>query len=1153
MVDIVEDYPIALFAVATTNEIVNTAVLNGVDKIADISVQVGLASGQLQIVTDSLTCLSNNSSVLSVNDQCSRVYAGSLEAPYANITISHMGVSVDVIFKIWFPQMPMQVILSDGILNVVEIGGCTIYQKATITVLSNFTSGDSDVQDVVVTEFVTSDIISTQQDIANVTDGVVYGVGMGETDICIERNGTLWGCASVSVSEEPVAVYDIATVYVNDIVVSRKPATDSLSISIKHLLEIERDQAGIVTAVRYTDGTIFMLEHTVVLLQSLVHSVVDVNGTFLIARSSGEAQLNVTWLPDSCTSGAHSLVDISLSLDNASDIIVSPFSQILEITPPSDAARYAGVPIVHTLTVELLYNNTNRTLDVTNDIQTVYNTTSTVLVINHEKSGASIVASNSTTDELANVTISHQSLSITKVVTIRIIRAQRLVLTAHPYPLYNGSYNTRVSELKLISNTGIRQQAALRLTLELSNNIGHIVTTHASSSLTAITSNPPGLLDNTIINQIQSDLVLAISSGDIGNVTLKGVFASTISTGNVTIELPLIQEALSNFIINPFPSDTLRGEYDLPSMPMSIDVFFDDGTIISNLVPSNLPGLFSFTSLNSDIFTVTEHGEFTPLANSHYQVTVMITAIAKNIQHQYSFFVNLDPSPGDVDLGNPEGTPIVLSQSDLQIPVYVNTNQSYLGAIQLHVSFDPQVLQAVSVAEGIDWEQGFSEYNIDGIAGSIEFGGAISSESVRGPREHIFTLNFDVVATSSINTTLLINIHTITDLSINSSTIGGDTPRLSRAGNATFTVHSIFEKRSVMKRSRPIVSNKAKSHHAWKRQASQCTGSTCVIQGDTNGDGIFDVRDVSYTLIYIVEATLDFGSPRGMQISSSTSTVQLTALDADLNSIIDIADAIFLLKSVFRLVYLLQEPTITPVNQSGNCLLEISVTLTTGTDSPIDDVEVFFDISLPNIESHQNFTSSSVLVGTVITNDKGDDLFGGIVRAEQSSLIANQFIIQINSSIVNSVIGVSVLQVTFDAVNISRPSRTAQSFGVMTFPLMYPHELDLAFNVRGYNFTVFASNGYNSLISSELFLATGDCNINIVGNVNITDEFEDSLSTTEYTVITVSLGIFILGVLVLLITICSCCQNLKEKTFGYQKMMTNDFTQEDYYVVCKII
>ena len=555
----------------------------------------------------------------------------------------------------------------------------------------------------------------------------------------------------------------------------------------------------------------------------------------------------------------------------------------------------------------------------------------------------------------------------------------------------------------------------------------------------------------------------------------------------------------------------------------------------------------NFTSLNTTSFAVTEQGILSPLANTHTPVTVLVNTITEQISVPYQFFVNLDPSIGDIDLGNANGVPIVVSSgSSLQVPVYVNTGGLDLGAIQADVQYDPTILQATSVSEGTNWQQGIFNYNIDNVGGSVDFGGALMAAGVSGTRAHIFTINFEVTRpVSSAVTSLMATVQIITELSIESNTIGDNTPRLSRAGNVSFTVNSVpSSKRSA--NNRPSMINRL-SHQVHKKQSAPCIGDGCIIalQGDTNGDGVFDIRDVSYALIYIVEASLDFNSERGMQINSSVTATQLKSLDADLNTVIDIADAIFLLKAVFRLVYFVQDPLVNPGDVSTNCLVQISVSLTTGTEVPVNDAVVYFDIGLPDVDTHNNFTESAVLDGTVITYDKGEGHFGGIIMSQRVS--SSQFIASINSLLVDSEIGISVLQVTFDTLNMSRISRTAQLFGPTTFPLAYPHPLDYSISVRGYNFTVFASHGYNPLISTDI--GTAVCVITGPNTAAAVATSEVTLSTTEYAVIAVSLVLFVLGILLLLIAIRYTCQATREK---YDPtMMANDFTQEDYYVVRK--
>ena len=1146
IVDVVEERPLVLFAVASTSEIVNTYVLDGINKTANISLIAGYSTGQLRKVSNGLTCTSTNESVLSVNSQCSRVVAGSQEATYENITITYMSLSVDITFKIWYPQNPMQILLSDDTLNQVNNIGCDIYQKATVTILASFASGNDTVQNVIVTDYVSSSMISTDPAVATITDAVVTGISPGETEICVERDEITWGCTNVYVSEsELTSVYSLAAVLVNDITISEDLVDNSLLINVGYLLEVDGDRAGVAVAVQYTDGTIFMVDDAEISLQSLNTTLLETEGTNIISRNTGEVQLNITWLPPGCMTGVYSLIDISLSLQSPSGIRVTlpPSTQGVEITSPSDAAKHVGIPTIQPITVELTYTNSNRILDVTTDNRTMYTPmgTNNPLVVNRNSNGVTVTINDTNGADFAILLVSHLSLTPV-VISFRIVRAEQLVMTAHHYPPYSGSYSYSTTVLRLISGTRIRQRAALRLILKLSNNMDIDVTTNSLTTFTPISSYPSGLVSNTAISLLNGDAVISISSGDVGNVTVEGMFSSSIPNAYKTIQLTSSQTNVTDLTVNSLPSNTLRGQYSTNTALLTVNVVFDDTSIISDLIPSDLPGLLNFTSLNSTSFAVTELGTLSPIANTHTPVTLMVSTVTEDISVLYQFFVNLDPSVGDIDLGNLTGAPIVVSStSSLQVPVYVNTGGLDLGAIQATVQFDPTILQAINVSEGTSWQRGISDYNIDNVAGSVDFGGAIMAEGVSGTRAHIFTLNFVLTspASLSVTTNLIGTVQTITELGIDSNTIGDGTPRLSRAGNVSFTVSQAPGKRSTDNRSTTL--NRI-SYKASKRQTVPCTGDerAAAIQGDANGDGMFDIRDVSYILIYIVEASLDFSSDRGMQINSSVTPSQLTSLDADLNTVIDIADGIFLLKAVFRLVYLIQDPVINPGDPSTNCLVEISVSLTTGTEAPVDDVVVYFDIGLPNMDTHNNFTESTVLDGTIITYDKGEGHFGGIIMAERTS--GSQFIARINSSLVNSEIGISVLQVTFDAMNTSRTSRTGQLFGAMTFPLTYPYPLDYTINTRGYNFTVFVSHGYNPLISSEI--GTAICMIPGPNTASIVATAEVILSGREYAVIAVSLIVFVLGILLLLIAIRYTSQVRREK--HDPSMMESDFTQEDH-------
>ena len=408
MVDVVQERPLALYAVATTSQIVNTFVLNGVSKTSSVSLIAGYSTGELREVTNNLTCTSNNEMVISINSQCSTVSASSQQATYASVTIFYMNLSVNINFKIWFPQSPMQILLSDETLNLVDNVNCNISQKAIVTVLASFVSGDNITENVIVTDYVSSSITSMEPSIVNVDGTVVEGVTGGRTEICVERNGSTWGCTNISVSSDLVSVYDVTAIFVNDITISEDPVHNSLLINVGYLLEIDGDRAGVAAAVRYTDGSIFVLDDGEILLQSLNTALLETEGTDVISRNSGEVQLNVTWLPPGCATGVYSLINTSLSLQAPTSITISsPLVQNVQITSYSDAARHVGISTVQGIIVELTYAN-NRTQDVTTDNRTIYRPSNNVLVLNRDENGVSVtVNDNDMTSTSGVLTVSY--------------------------------------------------------------------------------------------------------------------------------------------------------------------------------------------------------------------------------------------------------------------------------------------------------------------------------------------------------------------------------------------------------------------------------------------------------------------------------------------------------------------------------------------------------------------------------------------------------------------------------------------------------------------------------------------------------------------------------------------------------------------------
>lgn len=294
--------------------------------------------------------------------------------------------------------------------------------------------------------------------------------------------------------------------------------------------------------------------------------------------------------------------------------------------------------------------------------------------------------------------------------------------------------------------------------------------------------------------------------------------------------------------------------------------------------------------------------------------------------------------------------------------------------------------------------------------------------------------------------------------------------------------------------------------------------------GDVDGNCAFDVRDVTYTLIYITESLLNFTRPQGQEILNRTGPVQQQQLDPNQDDAVDISDAYFLLRAVFRLVYFLQSVEVTPVqNVNSTCLFSVQVQLSSGGNTEEEvQAEVFVDISFTTTDLQPGFDSSFPISGSLATGNKGPGHVGGIVRARRMD--SNLFSVQLNASFVSEDIGLSVVLATFDAFNTTDVSRTAHFFGPP--PPIYTSPLNLTIPVRGSMVFVVATAGYSPLVHASNTLQSQDCSeVPLIGQ-NLTVVFLSPFQVSlEWRLLNMRMGLDFTPLIQLFVTNCSVSQN----------------------------
>ncbi|XP_033627821.1 transmembrane protein 132E-like [Asterias rubens] len=113
----------ALIPITWADDIVNTAVLNGQRVSVPISVITVTRSGQVHNITASAQCTSLDPEILKVKQDCSAVYVDGSETSGAlgkKILVSFAGREVYREFNVWYPELPLEVVLSDPKLSQIR-------------------------------------------------------------------------------------------------------------------------------------------------------------------------------------------------------------------------------------------------------------------------------------------------------------------------------------------------------------------------------------------------------------------------------------------------------------------------------------------------------------------------------------------------------------------------------------------------------------------------------------------------------------------------------------------------------------------------------------------------------------------------------------------------------------------------------------------------------------------------------------------------------------------------------------------------------------------------------------------------------------------------------------------------------------------------
>ena len=1120
-VHIISDQLLALLPWTAQPELVNTAVLNGEVVSTQVELFAGYASGSVVAYFGERNCTLTSSaeSVVSINSSCRYITLVGSEGwggDGVQVEFSVGGVTGQLPLRVYHPQLPIRFVVLDTTLNRIQytlMNNCTTYQRAAISAFTDFVAGSHQLTNTSITTLLSPVLGSSNKSVLATDGDTVQGVAPGSARVCPSFNETL-GCVEFVVTDD-ISV-NVTAVFAS-ILVELIVAADNTSltpgdvttaaINVRSQLQFEQEVARVITMVSYSDNTVSAVNDSEVTLLPSTSPVFTIHTNNIVAVSSGEGEVQFVWSPQNGQCGLQvsetAIVSVSLPRPVALRAFFLPTPHNHTLTPLGDPAALAGIPTRLFLQVELIYEG-GRTLDVTSDPRTLYSST---LI---EVSNGTVTSTGQEVGQGVELIISFNHTNLTTTIQFEIVRAEALRLLVFPYPPYPGSEVTPLDTLHPIENTGVWQRASVVLLLVVTN--GNTIDVTRSSEAMVIANPLMGMMPS-----ISDSFVLNVQGP--GVIELRGMFGSaqpTVHLFNVS-NTPV---RVANMTINPLASNTLSGIAGMSSVQLTVNITFNDSTqylnFPTNLFLPSLPTLLTFNTSDSAI-SVSESGLLQPLANSISLVTVQSNA--GSVSTTTSFIVNLDPDVGDIDLElNSSSARVGETISAL---VFVNTGASSLGSVDIIVTYDPRVLVVLEVRPGSNWVGGVQEALLNDPPGEIQFGGALTADGVTGPRLHISTLMFRVLSATS-ESYLGGTVMTLAERNIGGTPIGPPTPRPIVAGDITFSTSAVVGKRSTQDATPSSVKSRQ------RRATNECPSPPCTCSGmtagDVDGNCAFDVRDVTYTLIYITESLLNFTRPQGQEILNRTGPVQQQQLDPNQDDAVDISDAYFLLRAVFRLVYFLQSVEVTPVqNVNSTCLFSVQVQLSSGGNTEEEvQAEVFVDISFTTTDLQPGFDSSFPISGSLATGNKGPGHVGGIVRARRMD--SNLFSVQLNASFVSEDIGLSVVLATFDAFNTTDVSRTAHFFGPP--PPIYTSPLNLTIPVRGSMVFVVATAGYSPLVHASNTLQSQDCSeVPLIGQ-NLTVVFLSPFQVSlEWRLLNMRMGLDFTPLIQLFVTNCSVSQN----------------------------
>ena len=1065
----------ALLPFVEPSEMVNTAVLNGKKVSTRISLLAVKASGD-RVLLPSANCHSL-SRALHVTDNCSDVWLNGSEpqgSAAAVIQVRYEKLTANVSVRVWYPALPVHLSVENP--ELAEISGwlapeglqnsCSRkHQWTQIQARANFSYDGLQFEEISVTDLVSALLKSSDCSVAYIMNsGEVFGKSPGQVTVTALNPVTanIIGSVDITVSNNRrvfVQSLDIALVTNLSISMSSTPfdklSTQTAEVSVGQDLHLDHSRSSVLVFATFSDGTRQEINQKLGLrLTSLNKHVLQVaNKSEVLSVGSGTGILKAEWYLRASSCHPRGFL-LGVGYDVIEVYLYPPVRVVItgvspQISVAGDRSTTAEIPTSSGITIGLLFQN-DHYIDMTADSRTILDLSESegFFYIERDSQNRPVIYANTEKKfgkKLLMVKFTH--FEITGSVMVNVVAFLGFALHLKPFPPYPDSDKVFMKTLNPVAGTTSYEMASLCLSMVMTDGSLYDVTYHELTSFSSKSQ-------NLIVGSKASNRVNIVKDATPSKFNkVVGHFGSLGSELVVEIgTTPVRVTAIGNLSLVPENNWSLSGVQDSHVARVTFSLLFDNQKQVLEFYQSGqslFPGLVTLTSENQQVFSLDSDTGQVTLRRNYYR-KLALTATAAMVTAQINVTCNLKPKLWDVDLGAESGIPLTsqLVGTSFEVPVRLNAEHSEgTTSMDLVLNYDRRYLLAASV-KGLEvWTNLWTNLN---DPGKIIING-VSDSAVKGTQEvAVITFNATAPGIASIVGSVA------TQFAPEDSVVAGMLLQevLSRGSRRRRSVH--WENESL----REGNTRRARRSNPCSLPPCECSG--VHKPGDLNKDCIFDISDVLFVLNYYTRSLVNSSSPGSERMAIPKS------LDVDRNSVVNPADAYFLVRASLDLVRFVLSASVIPVQDwTSDCKLSLNVTMAT-TDAPAKPANtfVFFDIT---------YRGSGVEFAGSAASRRGSSIYGNVIRA--SSVGNGVYSVSSSIELVRNTIGVNIYQVTTSADNRTSILRSYPFLGNPEPPHLFPVKFSVDLQVLGQRVSM-ETGSFNPLIVFNNTLASSACNNN---------------------------------------------------------------------------